>query len=45
VGGSLNRRREMRSSIKVAHAKQGSIKFLFHYSLHIYVASFPPTST
>jgi hypothetical protein len=43
-GGSLNRRREMCSSIEVAHAKQGCTKFPFHYSLHIYVASFPLTS-
>ena len=43
--GSLNRRREMRSSIEVARAKLGSTKFPFHYSLHIYVASFPLTST
>ena len=44
-GDNLNHRLEKRSSIEVALAKQGSMKFPFHYSLHIYVASFPLTST
>ena len=44
-GDNLNHRLENRSSIEVALVKQGSMKFPFHYSLHIYVASFPLTCT